>query len=98
MEGSSSLIGLEELPSAVLASIMAKLDVSSICSVRSTCKTFRSCASHVLSFLPSFHLLVCHASYPFPLIVLVLARCFISCMYSLKERKLMKEFMIRERR
>ncbi|KAK4754805.1 hypothetical protein SAY87_008562 [Trapa incisa] len=56
MEGSTRSTVLEELPSAVLATIMAKLDLSSLCSARSTCKTFRSCASHVLSFLPSFHL------------------------------------------
>lgn len=81
MEGSSSVNGLEELPSAVLATILAKLDVSSICSVRSTCRTFRSCASHVLSFLPCVHLLVCRASrsLQFPLIFLVQAASFPVC-------------------
>ena len=49
---------LEILPMAVLATIMTKLDVPSICSVASTCKTFKACASHILSFLPNFHLLV----------------------------------------
>ncbi|MCL7025399.1 hypothetical protein MKW94_026383 [Papaver nudicaule] len=48
---------LEYLPSALLASIMTKLDISSICSVASTCKTFNACASQILSFLPNFHLL-----------------------------------------
>ncbi|PSS21780.1 F-box/LRR-repeat protein [Actinidia chinensis var. chinensis] len=48
---------LEILPMAVLATIMTKLDVPSICSVASTCKTFKACASHILSFLPNFHLL-----------------------------------------
>lgn len=45
------------LPSALLASIIAKLDLSSICSVAATCKTFKVCAAQVLSFLPNFHLL-----------------------------------------
>ncbi|XP_026396903.1 F-box/LRR-repeat protein 10-like [Papaver somniferum] len=48
---------LEYLPSVLLASIMTKLDVSSICSVASTCKTFNACASQILSFLPNFHLI-----------------------------------------
>ncbi|KAL5706310.1 hypothetical protein ACHQM5_024497 [Ranunculus cassubicifolius] len=48
---------LDHLPSALLASIISKLDLSSICSIASTCKTFNSSASHVLSFLPNFHLL-----------------------------------------
>ncbi|KAI4367375.1 hypothetical protein MLD38_023118 [Melastoma candidum] len=49
--------GLDQLPAALIASIMIKLDVSSICSAGSTCRSLRSCASHVLSFLPDFHLL-----------------------------------------
>ncbi|KAF3434775.1 hypothetical protein FNV43_RR21861 [Rhamnella rubrinervis] len=48
---------LDLLPSALLATIMTKLDVSSICSVASTCRTFRACASHILTFIPTFHLL-----------------------------------------
>lgn len=48
---------MEQLPSALLATIMTKLDVSSICSVASTCKTFNTCASQILSFLPNFNLL-----------------------------------------
>ncbi|OVA15984.1 Leucine-rich repeat [Macleaya cordata] len=48
---------LELLPAALLASIMAKLDISSICSVATTCKTFNLCASQILSFLPNFHLI-----------------------------------------
>lgn len=47
---------MEQLPSALLATIMTKLDVSSICSVASTCKTFNTCASQILSFLPNFNL------------------------------------------
>ncbi|KAK3015157.1 hypothetical protein RJ639_005303 [Escallonia herrerae] len=49
--------GLDHLPSAILATILTKLDVPSICSVASTCKTFKICASQILSFLPNFHLL-----------------------------------------
>ncbi|XP_042495263.1 F-box/LRR-repeat protein 10 isoform X1 [Macadamia integrifolia] len=48
---------LELLPSAILATILEKLDVPSICSVASTCKTLNACASQILSFLPNFHLL-----------------------------------------
>lgn len=48
---------LDLLPSALLATIMTKLDVPSICSVASTCKTFNSCTSQILSFLPNFYLL-----------------------------------------
>ncbi|KAK6916771.1 F-box domain [Dillenia turbinata] len=49
--------GLESLPLAILSSIMIKLDVASVCSLSSTCNTFRSCSSQIFSFLPSFHLL-----------------------------------------
>ncbi|KZV15506.1 F-box/RNI-like superfamily protein isoform 1 [Dorcoceras hygrometricum] len=49
--------GLEQLSSALLATIMTKLDVPSIQSMASTCKTFRSCATDMLSFIPNFHLL-----------------------------------------
>jgi hypothetical protein len=49
---------LDQLPGTVLATIISKLDVASICSVASTCKTFNACASHILTFIPSFHLLV----------------------------------------
>ncbi|XP_027185705.1 F-box/LRR-repeat protein 10 isoform X1 [Coffea eugenioides] len=45
------------LPSALIATILAKLDVASICSAASTCRAFHSCASHILSFIPNFHLL-----------------------------------------
>ncbi|KAF7847295.1 hypothetical protein BT93_L3112 [Corymbia citriodora subsp. variegata] len=51
------IVGLDQLPAALLATIMMMLDLSSICSAGSTCKTFRHCASHVLSFIPSIHLL-----------------------------------------
>ncbi|KAK6118680.1 hypothetical protein DH2020_047593 [Rehmannia glutinosa] len=49
-------LGLDHLPTALIATIMTKLDVPSILSLASTCKTFRSCAVHILSFLPNFHL------------------------------------------
>ncbi|GAB2218073.1 hypothetical protein Droror1_Dr00001290 [Drosera rotundifolia] len=49
--------GLDLLPSALLATIMTKLDVASICSLGSTCSSLRSCAHHVRSFIPAFHLL-----------------------------------------
>ncbi|KAK9286557.1 hypothetical protein L1049_014956 [Liquidambar formosana] len=48
---------IEQLPSALLATIVTKLDVTSICSVASTCRTFKACALQSLSFLPNFHLL-----------------------------------------
>ncbi|XP_065866328.1 F-box/LRR-repeat protein 10 isoform X1 [Euphorbia lathyris] len=47
---------LDQLPAALVATVMTKLDVASICSVASTCKTFRTCASHILTFIPNFHL------------------------------------------
>ncbi|KAG8644105.1 hypothetical protein MANES_11G098300v8 [Manihot esculenta] len=46
----------DQLPAALLATIMTKLDVASICSVASTCKIFKACASHILTFIPNFHL------------------------------------------
>lgn len=56
-QGEGKMMGLEQLPLALLGTIMAKLDVASICSLASTCRTFKSCASHILTFLPSIHLL-----------------------------------------
>ncbi|CAL5328863.1 hypothetical protein CsSME_00009095 [Camellia sinensis var. sinensis] len=56
------LQSMEILPMALLATITTKLDVPSICSVASTCKTFKACASHIFSFLPNFHLLEIAAS------------------------------------
>ncbi|KAI4350241.1 hypothetical protein L6164_004714 [Bauhinia variegata] len=53
----TSVVNLDELPSALLATIFTKLDVASICSIASTCSAFKSCASQILSFLPNFHLL-----------------------------------------
>lgn len=50
---------LDQLPGALLATIMMKLDLASICSVASTCRTFKACASQILHFIPVFHLLVC---------------------------------------
>lgn len=55
---SGSVGSLDQLPMALLACIMSKLDISSICSLSVTCRTFNSCASHILSFLPNFHILV----------------------------------------
>ncbi|KAL6522514.1 hypothetical protein OROMI_031472 [Orobanche minor] len=49
--------GLDQLPIALVATIMTNLDIPSILSLASTCKAFRSCAAHILSFLPNFHLL-----------------------------------------
>ncbi|OIW12748.1 hypothetical protein TanjilG_24681 [Lupinus angustifolius] len=50
-------VKLDELPSALLATIMTKLDIASICSLASTSSTFRSCAKQILSFISNFHLL-----------------------------------------
>ncbi|KAK7270155.1 hypothetical protein RIF29_23095 [Crotalaria pallida] len=50
-------VKLDELPSALLSTIMTKLDIASICSLASTSSTFRSCYRQILSFLPNFHLL-----------------------------------------
>lgn len=63
--GSNEEMGLDQLPSALVATIMSKLDIASICSLASTSSTFRSCARHILSFLPTFHLLVPISLSPF---------------------------------
>ncbi|PPR95102.1 hypothetical protein GOBAR_AA25573 [Gossypium barbadense] len=55
--GSWRVERLDQLPTALLATIMTKLDISSICSLAVTCRAFNSCASHILSFLPKFHIL-----------------------------------------
>ncbi|CAF2038221.1 hypothetical protein YC2023_105894 [Brassica napus] len=47
---------LDMLPAALLETIMTKLDVASLCSLASTCKTLKSCVSRVLTFTPNFHL------------------------------------------
>ncbi|CAI9756102.1 unnamed protein product [Fraxinus pennsylvanica] len=52
------LPGMKLLPSALIATITSKLDIRSIQSLASTCKTFRSYAAHILSFVPTFHLFV----------------------------------------
>lgn len=54
---SSQSLGVELLPSAILATIFSKLDVLSICSAAATCKTFHACVSNLLYFLPNFLLL-----------------------------------------
>ncbi|KAF5754687.1 putative F-box domain, leucine-rich repeat domain superfamily, F-box-like domain superfamily [Helianthus annuus] len=48
---------LDRLSSEVLATIMTKLDVSSICAITLTCKSFRICAQDIFKFIPNFHLL-----------------------------------------
>ncbi|KAL5210065.1 hypothetical protein ABZP36_005688 [Zizania latifolia] len=45
------------LPAAVVATILSHLDVRSLIAASAACRCFRSCASHALTFLPSFHLL-----------------------------------------
>lgn len=57
MERMEVVEGLEDLPWALLATIMTKLDVASICSLAATCKAFQACSSQILSFLPRFHLI-----------------------------------------
>ncbi|PNX56578.1 F-box/LRR-repeat protein 10-like, partial [Trifolium pratense] len=49
-------VKLDQLPYALLATIMTKLDIASVCSLSATSSTFRSCAKQILSFLPNFHL------------------------------------------
>ncbi|KAJ8765107.1 hypothetical protein K2173_010591 [Erythroxylum novogranatense] len=48
---------LDQLPATLLATVMTKLDMASLFSLASTCRTFRGCASHILTFLPNFELL-----------------------------------------
>ncbi|CAI9275748.1 unnamed protein product [Lactuca saligna] len=48
---------LDQLSSEVVATIMTKLDVSSICAISLTCQSFRVCAQDIFKFLPNFHLL-----------------------------------------
>ncbi|CAN1771021.1 F-box/LRR-repeat protein 10 [Linum perenne] len=48
---------LDQMPGALLCTIMSKLDVGSICSIASTCTAFRASASHLFGFIPNFHLL-----------------------------------------
>ncbi|XWS67687.1 hypothetical protein CRYUN_Cryun04dG0027200 [Craigia yunnanensis] len=52
-----SVESLDQLPMALLATIMTKLDISSFCLLAVTCRTSNLCASHILSFLPNFHIL-----------------------------------------
>ncbi|CAN1771020.1 F-box/LRR-repeat protein 10 [Linum perenne] len=49
---------LDQMPGALLCTIMSKLDVGSICSIASTCTAFRASASHLFGFIPNFHLLL----------------------------------------
>ncbi|KAI0500901.1 hypothetical protein KFK09_019119 [Dendrobium nobile] len=53
-----SSLGMDErLPSTVIATILSKLDLRSLCAASASCRYLRSCAIHALSFTPSFHLL-----------------------------------------
>ncbi|GJN09169.1 hypothetical protein PR202_ga27151 [Eleusine coracana subsp. coracana] len=45
------------LPGAVVATILSRLDVRSLVLAAAACRGLRTCASHALAFLPSFHLL-----------------------------------------
>ncbi|KAH7690126.1 F-box protein containing LRR protein [Dioscorea alata] len=48
-------MSLDLLPSALLATILSRLDLRSLRFAAATCSSFRSAADHVLSFMPSFH-------------------------------------------
>ncbi|CAN1192559.1 F-box/LRR-repeat protein 10 [Linum perenne] len=48
---------LNELPEAILSTIISKLDVASICSVACTCKPCSASASHLFTFMRNFYLL-----------------------------------------
>ncbi|KAJ4876860.1 F-box/LRR-repeat protein 10 [Raphanus sativus] len=52
----ATTVVLDMLPAALLETIMTKLDVASLCSLASTCKTLKSCVTRVLTFAPNFHL------------------------------------------
>ncbi|KAI3737047.1 hypothetical protein L2E82_27042 [Cichorium intybus] len=49
---------IDQLSSEVVATIMTKLDVASICAISLTCRSFRVCAQDIFKFLPNFHLLI----------------------------------------
>lgn len=68
---------LDQLPAALLCTIITKLDVASISSVAATCSTFRACAAQILSFLTSFHLLVSCLFMPFQLLVIKVLSFFL---------------------
>nr|GEY18218.1 hypothetical protein [Tanacetum cinerariifolium] len=48
---------INHLSSELIATIITKLDVSSICSISSTSKSFRLSAQHSFKFIPNFHLI-----------------------------------------
>ncbi|KAI3690365.1 hypothetical protein L2E82_48383 [Cichorium intybus] len=50
-------MSLDQLSSEVVATIMTKLDVASICAISFTCRSFRVCAQDIFKFLPNLHLL-----------------------------------------
>ncbi|XP_020574219.1 F-box/LRR-repeat protein 10 [Phalaenopsis equestris] len=47
----------QRLPSALIATILSKLDPRSLCAASASCRYLRSCTIHTRSFMPSFHLL-----------------------------------------
>ncbi|CAA7021977.1 unnamed protein product [Microthlaspi erraticum] len=55
VDGCGGERSLDLLPAALLETIMTKLDVASLCSIASTCRTLRSCVTRVLTFTPNFH-------------------------------------------
>lgn len=66
----ATTVVLDMLPAALLETIMTKLDVASLCSLASTCKTLKSCVTRVLTFAPNFHLFVSLSPY-FKLILIL---------------------------
>ncbi|XP_078446238.1 F-box/RNI-like superfamily protein [Wolffia australiana] len=48
---------IAHLPAALMATVLLKLDVPSLCAIAATCRFLRDCAAQALFFLPSFHLL-----------------------------------------
>lgn len=58
VDGCDGERSLDHLPAALLETIMTKLDVASLCSLASTCKTLKSCVTRVLTFTPNFHVFV----------------------------------------
>ncbi|XP_071701869.1 F-box/LRR-repeat protein 10 [Rutidosis leptorrhynchoides] len=55
-EQNAGAISLDRLSSELIATIMLKLDVSSISAMSVTCKCFRVCYHRILHFIPNFHL------------------------------------------
>ncbi|KAM7256344.1 hypothetical protein ACFE04_012085 [Oxalis oulophora] len=53
-----------KIPSALLGSIMMNMDITSIVSLASTCKSLHASALHILSFIPSFILQLIRPLFP----------------------------------